>query len=73
MSLFTTADRDAIKAAMVTFATQGFATVTVGGQTVGVKSLDELRRMLDMIQADLSSGNALGGLRFRKTIPPGCG
>jgi len=75
MSLFTTADRDAIKAAMVTFATQGFATVTVGGQTVGVKTLDELRRMLDMIQADLAAANSnsLMGMRFRKTIPPGAG
>jgi hypothetical protein len=71
--IFTTADRDAIKAAMVTFATQGFATVTVGGQTVGVKSLDELRRMFDMVQADLASANSLGGMRFRKTIPPGAG
>lgn len=75
MALFTTADRDAIKSAMVTLATEGVATVSVGGQSVTARSLDELRRLLDMVQQDLANATATGtrGLRFSKTIPPGAG
>lgn len=73
MSLFTAADRDAVKAAMVQFAIDGFATVTIGGQTVTVKALDELRRMLEMINADLASAQTHFGLRMIKLIPPEAG
>jgi hypothetical protein len=73
MSLFTTADRDAVKTAMVELAVSGFATVTVGGQTVTVKALDELRRMLDMINADLASDQDHFGLRMVTLIPPEAG
>jgi len=73
MALFTTDDRDAIKAAMVTFAVSGIATVTVGGQTVTVKSLDELRRMLDLVNADLASDQDHLGLRMIKLVPPAAG
>ena len=73
MALFTTADRDAVKAAMVTLAVAGFATVTVGGQTVTVKALDELRRMLDMINADLASDQSHFGLRMVTFVPPETG
>lgn len=73
MSLFTTADRDAVKAAMLELAVSGFATVTVGGQTVTVKAIDELRRMLDMIQQDLATATPTMGMRMIKTIPPQAG
>jgi len=73
MALFTTTDRDNVKAAMVTFAVAGFATVIVGGQTVTVKALDELRRMLDMINADLASDQTHFGLRMVTLVPPGAG
>ncbi len=73
MAIFTTTDRDNIKAAMVSFAVDGFAAVTIGGQTTTVKSLDELRRMLEMVQADLASGKSHFGLRMTKLVPPGAG
>ena len=73
MALFTTADRDAVKTAMVRLATDGYATVTVGGQTVTVKSLEELRRILEMINADLASDQEHFGLRMVKLVPPGTG
>jgi hypothetical protein len=73
MAIFTTTDRDNVKAAMVTLAVSGFATVTVGGQTVTVKALDELRRMLDMINADLASDQTHFGLRMITLVPPEAG
>ena len=75
MSIFTTADRDAVKAAIVTAAVNGFSRVTIGGQTSELKPLKELMDLLQTIQADIAADNAnsLGGMRFRKTIPPGCG
>lgn len=73
MALFTTADRDAIKSAMVTLATEGSATVTVGGETVTAHSLDQLRKLLDMVQGDIATTDNAFGMRFVKTIPPGCG
>lgn len=73
MALFTTADRDAVKAAMVTLAVEGVATVSVGGESVTARSLDELRRLLEVIQADLAADLPRGGMRMVKTIPPGAG
>lgn len=73
MALFTTTDRDAVKAAMVQFATDGIATVTVGGQTVTVKSLDEINRLLQLINSDLASDQEHFGLRMTKLVPPGTG
>jgi lipopolysaccharide/colanic/teichoic acid biosynthesis glycosyltransferase len=73
MALFTTADRDAVKTAMVRLATDGIATVTVGGQTVTVKSIDELRKLLDLINSDLASDQSHFGLRMITLVPPGAG
>lgn len=73
MALFTTTDRDNVKTAMVSLAVNGFATVSVGGQTVTVKSLDELRNILDMINADLASDQTHFGLRMVTLVPPGAG
>lgn len=72
-AIFTTADRDAVKAAIVEAATDGFASVTIGGQTTAVKSLDELRRILEMIQADLASAASHSGLRIKQLVPGECG
>lgn len=73
MSLFTATDRDNIKAAMVQFAIDGFASVSVGGNTVTVKDLDQLRRMLEMVNADLASAQTHFGLKMVELIPPGTG
>lgn len=73
MALFTTADRDAIKTAMVRLATDGIATVTVGGQTVTTKSLDELQKLLALINSDLASDQTHFGLRMVTLVPPGAG
>lgn len=73
MAIFTTTDRDNVKAAMVALAVDGFASVTIGGQTTTVKSLDELRRLFDMIQQDLATAVPRHGLRMVKTVPPGAG
>jgi len=73
MALFTTADRDAVKAAMVRLATDGIATVTVGGQTVTVKALEELHKLLAIINSDLASDQGHFGLRMVTLVPPGAG
>lgn len=75
MALFTTTDRDAIKTALITAATEGVASVSVGGHAVQTYNLDQLRKLLEVVQADLaaSNPNSLGGWRTRKTIPPAAG
>ena len=78
MALFTTADRDAAKDALVTAAVEGVASVSVAGQTVVSKTVDELRRLLDMIQADIGADDMeteteLRPFRMVRTVPPGCG
>lgn len=73
MAIFTTADRDAVKAAIVTAAVDGFASVTVQGQTTTLKPLAELQQLLQVIQSDLAGGQSLGGFRVRQAVPGGCG
>ena len=75
MALFTTADRDAVKTALITAATEGIASVSISGQSVTAYTLDQLRKLLEMIQEDLAATNpnSLGGMRIRKTIPPEAG
>ncbi len=73
MALFTTADRDAVKSALITAATSGIASVSIGGQAVQTYNLEQLQKLLLVIQQDLASGNPLGGMRIVRTIPPGCG
>ena len=73
MAIFTTADRDAVKAAIVTAAVSGFASVTVNGQTVQSKTLAELQSLLVMIQQDLATANPMGGMRVSQLVPGGCG
>jgi hypothetical protein len=72
---FTASDRLAVEQAMVTAAVDGVASVTVAGQSVTARSLDELRRLLEMITAELAVTNSLGsgGIRTRQLVPPGCG
>lgn len=72
-AIFTTADRDAIKAAIVTAAVEGIASVSIAGQSVTTYSLDQLRKLLAEVQQDLAADVSHGGLRMVKLIPPGCG
>jgi hypothetical protein len=75
MALFTTADRDAIKTALITAATEGFASVSIGGQTVQTYTLDQLRKILELVQAEIAADNTsgTGGMRFRKMVPGSTG
>jgi tRNA A37 methylthiotransferase MiaB len=73
MAIFTESDRDAIKTAIITAATEGIAEVTIGGQQTRAYSLDELRKLLEVVQADLAGEYTSGGIRFVKTIPPAAG
>ena len=73
MAVFTTADRDAVKAAIVTAATDGFASVTVGGQTVTKKTVDELLKLLSVINSDLAADQTHFGLKMVTLVPPGAG
>lgn len=73
LAIFTTTDRDNVKAAIVTAAVSGYASVTVAGQTVQSRSLADLTKLLELIQADLASGTSLGGMRIRQLVPGGTG
>lgn len=60
---------------MITAASEGFASVAIGGETVTTYSLDQLRKILEMIQGELAAANAnsSGGMRFRKMVPGSTG
>jgi hypothetical protein len=73
MALFTTADRDAVKTALIEAATSGVASCTVQGHTVTGRTVDELRSLLDYIQADLASSKPHNGMRFSQLVPGGTG
>jgi tryptophanase len=73
MALFTTADRDAVKVAMVKLVTNGIASMTIGGQSVTVKTVEEAERLLKMINADLASDQTHFGLKMVTLVPPGAG
>lgn len=73
MALFTTADRDAVKTAMVKLITDGIASMTVGGQSVTVKTVDEAERILKMINADLAADQTHFGMHQVTLVPPGAG
>jgi hypothetical protein len=67
---FTSADKLAIERAMVTLAVDGIAAVTVGGQSVTVKSMSELESLLKLVNADLVSTTRPGqGVRIQKIRP----
>lgn len=73
MAIFSEADRDAVKAAIITAATTGFASVTVAGQTVQSQTIDQLRKLLEVIQQDLANAQPRGGMRVTQLVPGGCG
>lgn len=73
MAVFTTADRDAVKSALITAATTGFASVSISGHAVQSFTLDQLRALLKEIQADLAGSSATGGMRITQLTPGGCG
>lgn len=62
---FTATDLANIDAAMVTAAIDGIASVTVGGQTVAARNLDELRRLREMVAADVTAASGRAGLGIR--------
>lgn len=76
---FTATDLSNVEAAMVSAALDGVASVTVAGQSVTGRSLDELRRLRDLIAGDLGAaemdtpGAEITPYRMVKTVPPGCG
>ena len=72
---FTQTDLDNIDAALVTAAIEGLASVTVAGQSVTNRSLDELRRLRSMIATEIAAdaSGGTGGFRLRQLVPPGCG
>jgi len=73
MSLFTTADRDAVKAAYVAALTSGYASVSIAGETVTSHNPDVFAKLLDRIQADLAGSSNSCGIRIRQGVPGGCG
>jgi hypothetical protein len=52
---------------------KGPASVTVGGQTVTQKSIDELIKADQYLAAKNAASQPHFGLRFTKLIPPGAG
>jgi hypothetical protein len=73
MAIWTTADRDAVKAAYLTAVTGGLGSVTVAGQTVQSHDPKVFADLLDRIQADLASSLPRGGIRVVQLVPGGCG
>lgn len=73
MAIFTTTDRDAVKDALLVAASEGVASVSIGGQAVQTLSLDQLYNLLTLIQQDLATANGRHGMRVVKTIPPAAG
>lgn len=55
MAVFTTADRDAVKSALITAAVAGTASVKVGVEEAKSYTLTELQALLQMILQDLAS------------------
>ena len=74
MALFTSTDRDNIKTALVEAAVNGVASVSIDGQSVQTYTLEELRKLLQMVLDDLAGDEiSHGGMRLRTMVPPGCG
>lgn len=73
MAIFTTTDRDNVKAAIVTAAVSGFASVTIAGETTQPQPLEKLMALLATINADLASAQPHGGMRITQLGPGGCG
>lgn len=73
MALFTSADRDAVKTAILTAVSDGFADIRIGNQEVRTYTLGELQKLLQMMQSEVASSAAHGGMRSRRTVPPECG
>jgi hypothetical protein len=74
LALFTTTDRDNIKAALVEAAVNGFASVSIDGNSVQSYSLEQLKSLLQMVIDDIAGDEVShGGMRLRTMVPPGCG
>lgn len=66
---FTSADLVAIEAAMVTAAVDGIASVNVAGQEVTARSVEELRKLRDMVKGELAVDSENTGLVQRQIVP----
>lgn len=73
MAAYTQADLDAVTTAIVTATVEGFASVTIGGQTVQKMPLRDLLEVQKAIRADLAADQDHLGLRFTQLVPPGAG
>lgn len=74
MAIFTQEDLTAVKDALITLATQGYAELTVGGKIYRATNIEPLQALLKTIQADLAGSSVGGvGMRLTKLVPPGCG
>lgn len=73
MALFTTADRDAVKTALIEAVTSGVASVSVAGQSVQSYTLSDLQKLLAYINEDLATAGTHGGMRIRQMVPGGTG
>lgn len=73
MAVFTQTDLENVAASIVKATINGFARVTVGGQTSEMKPLSELREIYALIKADLAADQTHFGLRSVKLVPPGTG
>lgn len=62
---FTASDRTAVEQAMVRLATDGIASVTVAGETVVAKTMEDLERLLKLINSDLAAASDRPGLGIR--------
>lgn len=58
-----------MKTAIITAATEGIASVSISGQSVQTYNLDQLRKLLEYILADLATENTHGGMRLRQLVP----
>ena len=73
MAIYTQADLAAVAAKYIELATSGIATVTVGGQTVTIHSLDQYDKVIAAIKADMSQSNPHYQLQMVTLVPPGAG
>lgn len=73
VAVWTATDRDAIKDAIKTAALEGYAELEIADQRVRRYSLDELMKLLAMVEADLATGSATPFLKTFQLVSPGCG
>lgn len=66
-------DADDITDTIAQTGADGIASVTIGGQTTTVLSVDEQIKAANHVAAQASAGSRKFGLRITQIVPPGCG